>query len=202
MDQKTRNYQRSQSTLTLKNIITTMQKSTAAQNRKIKYKQKKILVPLFFLLIVTIAGVWYITRPRPSLAPAFSLTDLDGMPFSLSDFRGKIVIIDFMATWCGSCRLQIPYYEVIWEEYQDRIVILSIDIDVRESEEILRDFAQDYPYATWIWARDTVNLSEAYKITLIPTTVIIDQEGSISFIHVGVTSSTTLNQEIQELMDK
>jgi thiol-disulfide isomerase/thioredoxin len=105
-----------------------------------------------------------------------------------------------MATWCGPCRLQMPYYEIVWEEFGDKIVIISIDIDVIESEDTLRLFAQEYPYATWIWARDTDYISAAYKITNIPTTVIIDQEGYIRFTHIGVTGSLMLIQEIEELL--
>jgi thiol-disulfide isomerase/thioredoxin len=163
--------------------------------------QRKILLPLILFVVVAITGFWYITQSTPILAPLFSLTDLDGKTFTLTDFRGQIVVIDFMATWCGPCRLQMPHNKLVWEEFGDQIIVLSIDIDVRESEQTLKTFANDYPYATWIWARDTAKLSEAYKITAIPTTVIIDHEGYIRFTHVGVTSSATLFLEIEELMN-
>jgi cytochrome c biogenesis protein CcmG/thiol:disulfide interchange protein DsbE len=184
------------------NTLHPVQKLNDTQDHRINSVQKKILFLLFFFITITIASVWYVMRSTPNLASDFSLTDLNGNPFSLSDFKGKIVIIDFMATWCSPCRLQMPHYEVVWEEYQNRIVILSIDIDVRESEDTLRIFTQDYPFATWIWARDTANLGETYKVIWIPTTVIIDQEGSIRFTRVGVTSSSTLIQEIEELLNK
>jgi thiol-disulfide isomerase/thioredoxin len=184
----------------LTNTFHPVQKQEDTPNKGTKPIQRKILLLIFFFIIVTIASVWYATQANTGLAPDFTLTDLEGTTFSLTDFRGQIVIIDFMATWCGPCRLQMPYYKEVWEKYDDKIVIISIDIDVRETEGTLRAFAQDYPYATWIWARDTANLGEAYKITAIPTTVIIDQEGSIRFTH-GVTSSSTLIQEIEELIN-
>jgi len=133
-------------------------------------------------------------------APDFSLTDLDGNTFSLSDFMGKVVIIDFMATWCGPCRQQMSHYKVVWETYFDKIVLMSIDVDPRESENMLRAFAQQFTYATWIWARDTANLAEAYKVTAIPKTVIIDQDGYVTFTHVGVVDASVLIQEIDQLI--
>ena len=168
--------------------------------------RRKILLTLLLCSIILVTvGVWYLIQNKVGSddlteAQDFSLIDLNGNNFSLSLFQGKVVVIDFMATWCGPCRLQMPYYEIVWEEFGDRIVIISIDIDVIESEDTLRLFAQEYPYATWIWARDTDYISAAYKITNIPTTVIIDQEGYIRFTHIGVTGSLTLIQEIEELL--
>ena len=184
----------------LKNTFHTLQKLDDIPNKGPEFVQRRILLLIFFFIIVTIAGVLYVT-PNLVLAPDFSLTDLDGNTFSLTDFRGQIVIIDFMATWCGPCRMQMPYNKLVWEEFGDKIILISIDINIMESEEILKTFAQEYPYATWIWARDTAKLIEVYKVVSIPMTIIIDQEGYIRFIHVRVTSSSTLIQEIEELMN-
>ncbi len=134
------------------------------------------------------------------LATDFSLTDLDGNPFKLSDYRGRVVVIDFMATWCGPCRVEMPHYGTIWEKYGETIIIMSIDIDPNETEQTLRNFSQEYPYATWIWAIDTFNLGQPYQVTAIPTTVIIDQDGYIRFTHIGVTPATTFIQEIDQLL--
>ncbi len=163
--------------------------------------QRKFFLAIFFIIIVSIAGVWYLTQSNQVFASDFLLTDLDGKTFTLNDFRGQVVMIDFMATWCGPCRMQMPYNKIVWEEFGDELILISIDVDVMESEETLKIFAQEYPYATWIWARDTANLSQIYKVASIPTTVIIDQEGYIRFTHVGVTGSSILIQEIEELMN-
>ncbi len=94
----------------------------------------------------------------------------------------------------------MPHYGAIWEKYGDAIVLMSIDIDPRESEETLSAFAQEFPYATWIWARDTANLGQAYQVTAIPKTVIIDQDGYIRFTHTGVTPASAFIQEIDQLL--
>ena len=114
---------------------------------------------LIIVMIVVAGGGLYLffevgKEPPGVLATDFSLSNLDGNPFKLSDFRGRVVVIDFMATWCGPCRMAMPNYGTIWEEYGETIVIMSIDIDPNESEQTLRKFFQEFPYATWIWARD------------------------------------------------
>lgn len=152
------------------------------------------------MVVIFALGIWYMLRPKGTVAPDFSLIDLEGNTFRLSGVRGKVVVIDFMATWCGPCQQQISEYKAVWEEFKDEIVLISIDIDPRESEDMLRAFTQQFTYATWTWARDTANLAEAYKVVYIPKTVIIDQEGHISRSHVGVTSASTLIQEIEDLL--
>jgi thiol-disulfide isomerase/thioredoxin len=174
------------------------------------------LMMIISLIIIVIAGGWYLLQPRgqsevssekkvehPGIpAPNFSLTDLKGNIFQLIDYRGKVIVIDFMATWCGPCRQQMPHYKLVFEKYKecDCVVLMSIDIDPRESEETLRAFAQEFPYATWIWARDTANLAQAYEVFAIPKTVIIDQDGYIRFTHTGVTDATVLVKEIEQLL--
>lgn len=184
------------------------EKSTE-KNMEVPTRRRTIFVSLIVLgiVVVAIAGGWYLLQPKTQenegkLASDFSLTDLDGNSFQLSDFRGKVVVIDFMATWCILCRQQIPHLKVIWEKelYSDKIVLMSIDIDPIESVETLRAFAQEFPYATWIWARDTANLGQVYQVMGIPKTVIIDQDGYIRFTYTGVTNATTFIQEIDQLL--
>lgn len=138
-----------------------------------------------------------------TLAPEFSLNDLNGNTFKLSDFKGKIVILDFMATWCGPCKMQIPHLNFVKERYGDLVILVSISVDPNhDSEETLREFLNKYPYASWIWVRDTANLRRAYGVTAIPTLVIIDREGYIRFRHVGLTSSSTLIREINKMLEE
>jgi thiol-disulfide isomerase/thioredoxin len=192
--------------------LTTLQNSARARGRWL----------LLVIIVGSIAGSWILLQyanqpaapllantttpsedsqtPPRSLAPDFSLTDLEGTTFQLSDFRGRVVIIDFMATWCSACRAAIPHFGTIWEQYADHIVLMSIDVDPFESEETIRDFANEFPYATWIWAKDSANLLQLYHVTAIPLTVVIDQDGYIRFIHAGISSASTLSREIETLL--
>ena len=164
-----------------------------------KGSRRTVLILLAVVMIFAL-GIWYMLRPKGTVAPDFSLVDLEGNTFRLSEIRGKVVVIDFMATWCGPCLLQISEYKAVWGEFKDEIVLISIDIDPGESEDILRAFIQQFTYATWTWARGTANLAEAYEVAYIPKTVIIDQEGHIRYSHVGVTSASALIQEIEDLL--
>jgi cytochrome oxidase Cu insertion factor (SCO1/SenC/PrrC family) len=188
---------------------------TKREDRKLsmgkRIKQEKRGNHFRFLLFLTvtvaiIAIAWYLFQTSfreysGTLAPDFSLVDLNGKTFRLSDFRGRVVVIDFMATWCGPCRLEMSHLKVVWEKYGNVIVLISISVDpIYDSEERLRDFVRDFPYATWIWAKDTANLVRVYQVTAIPTTIIIDQDGYIRFRYTGLIDSSTLIQEIDKLL--
>lgn len=89
------------------------------------------------------------------------------------------------------------------EKCKDLVVIVSISVDpIYDSEERLREFLKEYPYAEWIWARDTINLRQTHGITAIPTLIVIDQGGYVRFKHVGLTSSSTLVKEIDEILGR
>jgi thiol-disulfide isomerase/thioredoxin len=189
------------------------------KERSVPRTNQRVLVLLMVLggvAIAVFASGWYLFSQRiqqvgslpaggpvsGTLAPDFALTDLDGITFRLSDFKGKVVVLDFMATWCGPCKQQIPHLRTIWEKYRDGVIIISIDVDLSEPEDVLRSYRQNYPYATWIWAKDTAEqrVAVAYGVRAIPTIVVIDQEGHIRFLHVGLTDSSTLAREIDELL--
>ena len=184
-------------------------KETINDQRK---KRKNRLLLIFLIAILILAGfssIWYYTQSSKSLpsttdnkelALDFSLVDLEGNSFSLSDFRGKIVIVDFMAIWCGPCKDQIPHYGVVWEQYRDEVVIISVDVDPNETPEMLTKFSSEFPYATWIWATDTAYVGIDYKIYSMPTTIVVDQNGYISSRHNGVTKSPVLIEEIEQLI--
>jgi peroxiredoxin len=134
-------------------------------------------------------------------APDFSLRDLNGDTLQLSSLQGKVAVLNFMATWCGACHQQISELEDVWTSFSDQITIVSIDIDTQESEQALRDYVQGYPNASWIWAKDTIHLSHTYWSTAIPLSVVIDSDGIIQYSHIGVTSATTLDNEITHLLN-
>ncbi len=110
-------------------------------------------------------------------APGFTLPDIDGNEVSLSDFAGKYVYIDFWATWCGPCKIEIPVLEELALKYADKnIVIVSISVD-KDKQAWIDMVTKDQPQ--WLQLHDGVNMNDEYLVRFIPTFVLIDREGKI-----------------------
>jgi thiol-disulfide isomerase/thioredoxin len=153
------------------------------------------------ILVAVAVGSWYLLR-QGSGEGDFTLTDVDGDEFSLSDFTGKVVLLDFMATWCGPCKASMSGLLALHEELGDRVEIISITVDpAYDSESTLRAWKADWG-AGWIHARDLADppVSQRYEVTGIPTYVIIDRKGVAKLRHVGLTPEVTLREELLSLL--
>lgn len=134
------------------------------------------------------------------LAQDFTLVDINGEKFILNDFRGKIVILDFMGATCKPCKEQVIELKSIDNSYNDRVEILSISVHGGKGmNEQLQSFA-DFYNVKWRIAIDIPGTSFEYQIKFIPTTIIIDDEGYIRFRHEGIVRAQTLTQEIETIL--
>jgi len=133
-------------------------------------------------------------------APAFSLTDLDGNAVSLQSLRGKVVVLDLFATWCGPCQSQMAELGEVREHYPtSEVVILSIDVDTSETASQAREFKSDYG-ATWAFAMDTDGVGERYGASAIPTLAIIDRAGKLAYRDQGLEDADALIARIDPLL--
>ena len=126
------------------------------------------------------------------LAPDFQLPTLDGQAVSLGDFRGKPVLLNFWATWCGPCRFEMPFIQEIFEkkEWSDTgLVILAIDIGENPSE--VKEFMENYDLSFPVLLDTNQDVALKYNIRAIPTTFFIDKDGIIQDIKVGAFSGKT-----------
>ncbi len=150
-----------------------------------------------FLIAITIQSPVGCKREAPKekkpLAPDFTLTSLDGKTITLSQLRGKVVLLDFWATWCAPCRLAIPHLNDLYKAYRERgLEIIGLSLD-KGSPERVRKFALNMSIQYAIIMADD-DLVKKYGISPIPTTYLIDRDGYIANKWVGF--SRTLMSKI------
>jgi peroxiredoxin len=136
--------------------------------------------------------VRYVSRPelaRARMAPPFSVTTTDGQRISMDDLQGKVVLLDFWATWCPPCREAIPHIRNVAKKFQgEPLVILSVSLD--EDEQKWKDFIGKNEM-TWPQYRDggyTGSVAKMFGVTVIPHTFTIDADGVLQEEHVGDAS--------------
>ena len=136
---------------------------------------------------------------EPMDVAPFTVTDLDGKTISMADLKGKVVLVNFWATWCPPCRAEIPDLVRLQEKYRDKLVILGISEDEDASPQEVKAFGAEqkmnYPIVM-----KTPELSKVFKgVSALPTTFVIDPEGRIRQRHVGMLRSETTELETKYL---
>ena len=122
---------------------------------------------------------------KPAPAPAWQLKDVNGTVVSFDQFKGKVVVLDFWATWCAPCRSEIPGYVALQEKYaRAGLVMVGVSLD-REGPEVVKKFMTDQKINYQIVLGDE-KIAEAFGgVEAIPTTFIIDRQGTIRYRKVG-----------------
>lgn len=132
-----------------------------------------------------------------SPAPDFELLSVDGEPVKLSDFEGKPVLVNFWATWCGPCRLEMPIFQKYHNNYGDKFTILAINAG--ESIEDVSSFASEQELDLPILLDRTGEVEDLFKVRGLPSTFFIDEEGDIQFLHLGAVTESQLQGYMDEL---
>lgn len=127
---------------------------------------------LYFLIFYSLASA-------NEQAPNFRLPALDGSgQHSLSDYRGKVVYLDFWASWCGPCQQSLPALDALQKEYdRDKFQVVAINLD--ESPEEARAFLKEYPVDYTILSELTGKTQRAYDLVGLPSSFLIDQKGEV-----------------------
>lgn len=134
------------------------------------------------------------------LAPDFTLKDLEGNDFSLSETKGKVVILDFWATWCPPCRMEIPHFQELYEEYGDEgLVVLGVALD-RGGAADVKPFVEANGVTYPVVIGDQQVVSAYGGIRGIPTTFIIDRQGGIVSKAVGYRDKNFFETAIRKLI--
>ena len=137
----------------------------------------------------------------PQTVGDFSLADLDGKIITAQALRGKVVLVNFWATWCPPCRAEIPDLVELQKKYKDDLVVLGISEDEGPVESV-RAFAIDHKVNYFI-AMTTPEISKVFRgVSALPTTFVLDREGKIVQRHVGQLNAATTELEASFLSGK
>lgn len=136
----------------------------------------------------------------PDPAPAFHLKDLEGKELKLETYHGKVILLNFWATWCGPCREEIPSLIALQNRYKDRLQVIGLAVD-EDDEDYVHKFATDeginYPVAI-----STNDVRVAYGgVSALPTVFVINADGRIVQKHVGLFDPVLYETEVRALLD-
>jgi thiol-disulfide isomerase/thioredoxin len=156
-----------------------------------------------------LSGEGQIAAPEQSACPAdakpanlsFTLQDLDDNPISLSDFKGQVILLDFWATWCGPCKIEIPWFIEFQQKYGPaglQVVGVSVDDTLDKLRPYVTSMKMNYTVLQGLGHND---LFDTYgPMVALPMTLLIARDGQICMKHTGLISKDALERQIKALL--
>ncbi len=132
-------------------------------------------------------------------APGFVLTDSTGAAVDLSSYKGKVVLLDFWATWCGGCKVEIPWYIEFASKYKDSgLAVIGVSMD-EEGWKLVKPFlaAKKMNYPVVIGDE---GLAKKYGLEAMPMTLVIDREGKVAVSHTGLVDKVGFEDEVRTVL--
>lgn len=137
-------------------------------------------------------------------APDFTLATLDGGQVTLSDLRGRTVLINFWASWCPPCRLEMPDLVRAYEEHKDEgFIILGVDLTFQDALPDVRAFVEEFKMSFPVLLDETGEVTtQKYRLLGLPMSVFIDREGTIRRTHIGAMTSEQIDEFVGEILEE
>ena len=129
----------------------------------------------------------------------FTLPDVDGNEIALSSLAGQPVIINFWATWCPPCRLEMPELQEAFEAYQDQGLVILV-VNQQEQEEDVRAFFEEMSFTYTPLMDKDGEVGRAYGVVGLPSTFFVDKNGAISAVHRGIISREQIDAYLAEIL--
>lgn len=147
----------------------------------------------------TISNIGYVAPEINHIAPPFTLATLDFENLSLRDLQGEMVIINFWATWCVPCRIEMPELQHLYERYSSDIRILGINLG--ESPQAVAQWVSEFDLTYDILLDPLQSTAQQYQIRGQPSTYVLDVNGVIHALYYGPVSMEQLEQDITHLQN-
>jgi len=138
--------------------------------------------------------------PIPSLdapAPDFELSALTGERIQLDDYRGQVVLLNFWATWCGPCRLEMPAFQSRSEQFAGQLAVVAVNN--AEPPEAVQAFVDELGLSFDVLLDPNSDIQRMYQVRGYPTSFLIDPEGVIRVQHIGILTEDQLDGYLREL---
>lgn len=145
-----------------------------------------------------------LTGPAPAPlagapAPDFTLNDIHGNTVTLSRLQGSPILLNFWATWCGPCRIEMPAIEAAYQQYKaDGFRVLAIDAD--ESLADVAPFVEELNLTFDVLMDPGLKVTDLYRIRAYPSSFFVDRNGTIVLVHLGLMTETQLKQNLDKIL--
>ena len=134
------------------------------------------------------------------IAPDFTLKDAMGRPVKLSDYKGKVVLLNFWATWCGPCKIEIPWFIEFEQTFKDKgFAVLGVSMD-EEGWDIVKPYLERSKINYRVLIGDDMTAQNYGGVDSLPTSFLLDKEGRIAATHVGLVSKSVYQNDINTLL--